>query len=106
MFDLVTNIRSGDVVVEALWIILDDDLALAFALVFPLYELFFNGVVAKRLHKRTELLLLIVTSRSTRVHKNRRTYYGGQNFRLFELPFIDVEHYQQVKVDPFVVVGC
>lgn len=90
MFDLVPNIRSGNVVVEALWIVLNNDLALAFTLVFPLYELFFNGVVTKRLHKRTELLLLIVTSRSTRVHKNWRTYYGGQNFRLFELPFIDV----------------
>ena len=61
MFDFVPDIGGGDVVVEALGVILYDDFALALALVLPLYKLLLDVVVPERFHKRTEFLLLVVT---------------------------------------------
>ena len=105
MFDFVADVGGGDVVVEALGVVFDDDFAFALALVFPLYKLLFDGVVPERLHERTELLLLVVSSRTSRVHEYRRTYHCRKHFRFLELPLVDVKHNQQVKVHSFVVVG-
>lgn len=60
MLDLVADIGGSDVVVEALWVVPYDDLALTLALVLPLYELFLDVVVSERLHERTEFLFLVV----------------------------------------------
>ena len=62
MFDLVSDVRGSDVVVEALWIILDYNFTLAFTFVFSFDKLFLNVIIAKRLDERTEFLLLVVSS--------------------------------------------
>ncbi len=60
VFDLVADVGGRDVVVEALWVVPYDDLALTLALVLPLYELFLDVVVSERLHEGTEFLFLVV----------------------------------------------
>ena len=60
VFDLVPDVGGSDVVVESLRVVLYDDLALALALVLPLYEFLLDVIVAEGLHEGTEFLLLVV----------------------------------------------
>lgn len=62
MFDLVSDVRSSDVVVKTLGVVFDDYLALALALILSLYELLLKIIISERLHERTKLLLLVVSS--------------------------------------------
>lgn len=105
MFDLVPDVGGGDVVVEPLGVVADDDLALALALVLPLYELLLDVVVPERLHEGAELLLLVVPGRAAGVYEDGGRDDGGEHFGLFELALVDVEHDEQVEVDALVVVG-
>lgn len=105
MFDLVADIGGSDVVVEAFWVVADDDFALTLALVLPLDELLLEGVVAEGLHEGAELLLLVVAGRTSRVDEDGGTDDGGQNLRLFELALVDVEDDEEVKVDALVIIS-
>ena len=62
MFYFVSDVRSSDVVVKTLRVIFYYDFALAFALILSLYELLFQIIIGERLHKRTKLFLLIISS--------------------------------------------
>lgn len=61
MLDFVPDVRGCYVVVEALWVVLYEDLVLTLAFVLSLYELLINVVVSERLDEGTEFLLLIVS---------------------------------------------
>ena len=105
MFDFVSDIWGSDVVVETLGVVTDYDLRLTFTFVLTFYELFLNGIVAERLHERTELFLLVVPGRTSRIHEDGRTQDGCQDLRLLELALVDVEDDQQIEVDALVVVS-
>ena len=70
MLDFVPDVRGCYVVVEAFWVVLYEDLVLTLAFVLSLYELLINVVVSERLDKGTEFFLLIVSGRSSRIHKD------------------------------------
>lgn len=105
MLDLVADVGSSDVVVKALGVVANHHLPLTLALVLPLYELLLNVVVTEGLHERTELLLLVVAGRTTRVHENRGTQHRRQDLGLLELPLVNVDHDEKVEIDALVVVG-
>lgn len=56
----MSNIRSGNIIVKSLRIVLNYDLTLTFTLIFSLDELFLNIFISKRLDKRAKLFFLIV----------------------------------------------
>lgn len=101
----MSNIWCCYIVVESLWVILYNNLALTFTLVFPFDELFLNIIISKWFNKWTKLFLLIISSWSSRVDKDWRTEYSCQNFWLLELSFIDVKDNEEVKVDSFVIIS-
>jgi hypothetical protein len=101
----MADIGCGDIVVKAFRVVLDDYLALALALILPLNELLLQVIIPKRLHKRTELLLLVVPCGPSRVHKNWRADDRGEHLGLFELSLVDVQHDEEVEVDALIVVG-
>jgi hypothetical protein len=105
VLDLVSDIGRSDVVVEAFGVVLDDDLALALALVLPLDELLLNVVVSEGLHEGAELLLLVVPGRPAGVHEDGGGYDGSEDLGLLELALVDVEDDEEVEVDALVVVG-
>ena len=104
MFDLVSYIGSSYVIVEPLRIVLNNNFTLTLRFVLPFYEFLLNVIIAKRFHKRTKFFLLVVPSRPSRIHKNRRTHDCSQHLRFFKFALVDVQYNQQVEVDPFVIV--
>lgn len=77
MLHFMPDIWRSDVVVEAFRVVLDDYLALALAFILPFDKLLLNVIVPKRLHKGTEFLLLVVSSRAARIHEDRGTDHSG-----------------------------
>ena len=92
MLNLMPNIRSGNIIVKSLRIVLNYDLTLTFTLILSLDELFLNILVAKRLNKRAKLFFLIVPRRSSRINKDRRTNNSSQHLRLLEFSLIDIKN--------------
>lgn len=105
MFDLVPDVGRSDVVVEALRVILDDDLTLTLALVFPLDELLLDVVVAEGLDEGAELFLLVVAGGAAGVDEDGRADDCGEDLGLFELALVDVEDDEEVEVDALVIIS-
>jgi hypothetical protein len=105
MLHLVSDIGGSDVIVEAFGVILDHDFALALALILPLYELLLNVVVSERLHKRAELLLLVVPGGPSRVDEDGGRDDCSEYFGLLEFSLVDVEDDEEVEIDALVVIG-
>lgn len=51
MLNLVPDVGSSDVVVKAIWVILNDDLSFIFTFILPLNKLLVQGIVGKWLYK-------------------------------------------------------
>lgn len=105
MLDLVPDIGGSDVVVEAFGIVLDDDFALALALVLPLDELLFYVIVAEGLNEGAELLLLVVAGRAAGVHEDGWADDRSEHLGLLELALVDVEDDEEVEVDALVIIS-
>lgn len=64
MFNFMSNIGSSNIIVKSLRVVLNYDLTLTLTLILPLYELFLNVFISKRLNKRAKLFFLIIPCRS------------------------------------------
>lgn len=91
MFHLVADVWRSYIVVEALRVVANHDLALTLALVLPFNELFFDVVVSEGLDERAEFFLLVVPGRPAGIHKDRRRDDGSEDLGLFELSLVDVK---------------
>lgn len=101
----MSNIRCRYIIVKPFWIIFYNNLALTFTLIFPFDELFLNVIISEWFNKWAEFFLLIISSWSSRIDKDRRTDNSCQDFGFLELSFIDIKDYEKVKVDSFVIIS-
>jgi hypothetical protein len=99
------NIRCSNVIVKSLGIVLNNNFALAFTLVLSLDKLFFDIIVAEGFYKGTELFLLVISSGASGVYEDGRADDCCKDFGFLKLTLVNIEDYQQVEVNPLVVIG-
>lgn len=99
------NIRSSQIIVESLCIISDLNFLISPIFTLSLNKLFFKLINSKRLHKRIEFFLLIVPSRSPRIHKNLRTNDCCQYFRFLRFIFLNINNNKKMEILTLIVVS-
>lgn len=101
----MSDVGGSQIVVETFRIILDFNFLLSSTFIFSFNELFLQLVGWEGLHKRIEFFLLVVSSRSPRIHKNLRADHSCQNLRFLGLILLNVDNNEEVKVLTLIIVG-
>lgn len=102
MLDLVSDIWSCQIAEQTLEVISDLDLIFIFPPVFPFDKVLVQVIDKEWLNEARIFLLLVVSCRFSRIHKDWRGQRGRQYFWWFVVIVVNIEHEQQIELDTYI----
>ena len=106
MLHFMPDVRSCQIIVKSLWIIFYLYLLLSSTFILPFYTLFIKLISWKRLHTWVEFFLLIISSRSSWVHKYLWTNHSSQYFWFLRLVLLNINYNKEMEILAFVIISC